>query len=1228
MCCPHLLIDYAAMPFPSSWISQTIAAQNSMFLGMQSYAQSASYGAGIGGPPQATQMMPPPPPPTLGGVMRGMGPAGSWGENLAGHMVGGAQMGMGLAGAGMAGLGVAGSLGLIGGPMGMAASMMDPMGLAMRAGAGAFGMAGGGMGGLAAGGLAAGAVALPMYAASQWAGSLANNFRGGMQDQMALNSTLRQNFNFMGGQGAFGRGFSQSQMGQIGGLVSQEARNNVFTSAGELNQLIAGGAQMGQFSGVRDTQEFARRFREMISTLRTVQRELGGSLQEAQEFVNQSRAAGVFGSTAATRFAGRIRDVSATTGFDQGQLLQLASQGSQIARTFGGRGEQGANGALRGISQVSTMLQGGMISEGMLSEATGGLTGQDAQQAFVANMMQRTGQFSRTAAGRYSIFGLSNARGTGLDEGAMSQFMSGDMTPGMLSRRAHQVVGGLGRARALNREGQLRGSLMEEGGIAGQLGMMRMVLGDRAMDSGDDLGSLVMQRRFHMSRPESEIMMQMMRNQGNIASREAADTAGSRRESALRSDITERRSIDSFTRHLEHEVQDATGMLRARDLGRTFVTRISSMAERAMNDLLGISSDQMSSEGQAAMSRIRQGRGSAADFSAMGVGSGLRSQHFDINQRGLFETGQSAGEALRARGMRTGGISTFSDAARALQTARDADRGALTDSRDVQGLYNLRQRGGTGPNADYNVTAQILRAQLAAGDDQSQVYRLMQQQSGGTTTGNAVAAYMSQNGIANGAMAPGMGTLLGRGGAGGVGVGAIAQDLSTLGRGMTMGGAVGGPAGAALGLLGTAGAMMFRVGGMRSEIDQASRPRGTDAVDFLAAGGHLAASIRGSSTTPTAAQQQTLAAISRVSREDVRSLQGSGEFMSRMRAAVTSGSGEAQQAAMRDLQTHVAGLDPTSSEGRAARSMLAQMQQSLATNHGQLGSEFLSFVRDDPALQAAQAQLAEYRSGIDDMARRGTGRGSRIMSQYGEALDHARSGEEASRAQADRQQAFNRMSDSEYAEFVNAASRTAGGELDVNARAEFAGISRGRAMDRELRGEGRRGGRGAIDAAFGAMTGYSMGSMELSIGGRSVSGTRAQRMIEQAFSGGGGMSRGRRMSIQQQFMQNLENPEGMGFSETQAREAREIMRGAMSHRDRRTGAFDEADRMAISEFTGRRDIQTAMQEGQQRQQQQSLEAAQQRDPIGRAQVDLLRSIDANIGRIAPPDPTTPPHTNT
>jgi len=1193
-----------------------------MFAGMQAFGAAGTYGGGLsnGGPPSNASMggvAPPPPPATLTAVMRGYGgygggpTAGMFGETMAARAAVGGQMAMGVAGMGMAGLGAAGSLGLIGGGFGAAASLMDPMGLAMRAGAGAFGMAGGGMGGLAAGGLAAGGVMLPMYAASAWAGGIANNFRGGMQDQMALNSTLRQNFNFMGGQGAYGRGFSQGQMGQIGGMVAGEMRSNVFTSAGEMNSVIAGGAQMGAFTGVRDVQEFSKKFREMLTTLKSVQRELGGNLTEAMEFVNQSRQAGIFGSTAATRFAGTIRTVSAASGMDQGQLIQLAANGAQISRAFGGRGEQGAIGALRGVSTMSAAMAGGHVNEAMLSEATGGRTGQDAMSTFVTDMMAQSGQFSRRAAGRYSIFGLANSSGRGLDQAATMDFVSGDMSVGDLSRRAHRQVGRMGRASAINREGLLRGALMEEGGMAGQIGMMRMIVGDRAMDQGDDMMSLVMQRRLHMSRPQAEIMTSLMRNQGAIAAREAGDSANSSREALLRTDIRENRSLESLTRHIEHSVQDSTGMLRARDMGRTLVTRLSGIAERVMNDLLGISSEQMTTEGQASMARLRQGNASAADFRNMGMGSGMTGS-LNIDRQGLLEHGGSVGARLRARGMDTGGVNTYAGVSAMLQRAQAADMGILTGG---SGRFDESYRLGE-MNLDVaGNQSNILSARLAAmgtgnADD---VYRF----AGGS--GNATAAFMAQQGIVNNARADGMGRLLGRGG-GGISMGSIGEHIMTAVRGAgqfwTGGGTGGGDA-------------------LRDTVlSQAVLGPRTDALDFIASGGHYARRTQGAMTEVGEQRRAMIEGMGGVSREHLQQLQGNSEFMTRMRAVTGATSEEARTEAMSRLIAYTNTQDASAGGGaqfRAMASVVTQTRESMLRNGGRAGSEIMSFTRDDAAMRAAAQARQEYAGHMIGMGSLSQGRLGGAIRRMGEVVGAGAGPEEGLAAQSDLRRTALAMTDEEFRAEANTMmdAQSFGSEAEresvrAQRRATLLGLSRQRAVDRDLQGRGRRRGRGAAETAIGEMTGYGTGDMEFQIHGRTLRGQAGRTALQRALEGRAGADGD---EILNQFQAQATDPQGMGLSAGRAEEMRMLLQAGNRNRGR-DGSFSEKDREAMHEFTQLDDVQNAMRDATRRRSENALSSAAGRDPVGARQIQLLESINTGISRMAPASADAAPNMST
>lgn len=325
-----------------------------MFQGYGGYA--GGFGPGYSGMGPSRFAAPPPP---SSFMTTGPGQFGMYGEQTAMRM---ANFGRTAASVGGTGLGVAATL------MGVP---MDPLSGAMMGAMGGS-VFGGGVAGAVGGALAGTGIGLGVYGVGRVASAYANAFTGGMNDQAVTNSVLRNNFNFYGGGGAFGRGFGQNQMGQIGSMLSAEVnRSRGVTNMGELNGLVSMGADAGMFTGTRDVQTFTQNFRRMLDTLRGVQRELGGTLTEALQFVRSSQQAGIFQNADRVNFAAEIRTAEAVTGMDRTQLTALAAAGSNISRSFGGMGRQGAMGAVRLAQTLGSAVQTGSINAEMLSEATG-----------------------------------------------------------------------------------------------------------------------------------------------------------------------------------------------------------------------------------------------------------------------------------------------------------------------------------------------------------------------------------------------------------------------------------------------------------------------------------------------------------------------------------------------------------------------------------------------------------------------------------------------------------------------------------------------------------------------------------------------------------------------------------------------------------------------------------------------------------------------------------------
>lgn len=1020
--------------------------------------------------------------PAMGRQWAGMGGEraaaymGSMGQmGLAGVRFG-ADMGMGIAG-GYAGTAMAGALGL--GTMGTMA-LSAPIAMA---------------------------AAVPAMAMGSVFRAYGQAFSGGMQQQASFNSTLRENFDFHGGSGSMGRGFSQSQMGSIGNMIGREMRNNPFTNAQEMNGLIAGGAESGMLTGVRDVQQFSQSFRRMLDTLKSVQRELGGTLTDALSFVRSSQQAGIFQNADRVNFAAEVRTAEAVTGMNRNQLTALAATGANISRAFGGLGRQGAIGALRGAETIGAGLSTGAITMEQLSEVTG-LTGDEAVSAFTQNMMTRAGRFSRTGMGRYSLYALSNSEGNGLDGDMLRRFQTGEISVGDVRRRAHQNVAGMGRARAINSEGRLRGEMMEEGGLSAQIGMMRLMLGDRVMDRGDDFASLVMQRRFHMSRDEAGMMTSLMRNQGSIAEREAVDRRSARNEADRNRDFSENRSVDAFLTRLEHGISDASGMTETRDLGRRLVTRVSSAVERAMDRILGTGSDNLSTGDRTALNRLRTGTATSSDISLLGRPS-VTSGRGDLFSAGVM------GDALHALGMHgpssvghilenrgVSGLRGPNGERRAMDAINEAN---LARAGIVSGSSATALRGMNENSASTLERIALARALAESEGDASLTYRYAGMDAGATD------AFLAQGGYAGiGGGAPSRGSMLNA--MRGMSLRDMGRAAGGLAAGTLAGGALGGP-------MGAAGALLAGLEGIGSP--------GRSEIADIAAGGDLARNTEWANAPSSSARAAgVLGGLGRVAGGGISGLVSGtagvigamtrggprGRDAERARAlnAITRGSGTSvedmegflRSDGFRQSLSRIEGFgnDRTAIEGelnamraaamasdvsdsdRATRlNAITQMTEEVRGTGG-LGARWRNASRDDTRDAALMSEFnssaADFR-GLEGVLTGNMRYHARRASRaFGEM-----NGEEANtevRAMTDMLADMDPNSE-EYREMSRAmGERSGGSELLTRA-------SNVRRVERDLSGRGRRGRRGAGETILNMITGGRAGELELTgSGGRRV----------------------------------------------------------------------------------------------------------------------------------------------
>lgn len=338
----------------------------------------------------------------------------------------------------------------------------------------------------------------------------------GMQQQQMLDANMRQSFRFENGMG--GRGFTQNQMQGIGqdlrSMAQQRGPGGETTNFEELGRLASNMGRMGMAEGVRSVKDFNEKFKQMLTSVKTIATELGTSLEEAQKVMASMKGSGVFSGQGA--MASNMRAGSLAGGVSISEMSGMALIGSQISRAYGGLGSSGAAAGVEALTQIGSARKAGVINEQDIYNVTG-LTGASGRRAFAQQNLQGDAQFFKGGLGRRMLAAVSGKDGK-LDEEDVQAFLSGDVGTGETMRRAHENLSGVGRANFIRNEGRLRGEAMRAFGGLGRAVAARNWLGSRGMDMNemDDRSMLFFQRKFNVGRDEADNIIKMARNLDRI----------------------------------------------------------------------------------------------------------------------------------------------------------------------------------------------------------------------------------------------------------------------------------------------------------------------------------------------------------------------------------------------------------------------------------------------------------------------------------------------------------------------------------------------------------------------------------------------------------------------------------------------------------------------------------------------------------------------------------------
>lgn len=494
---------------------------------------------------------------------------------------------------------------------------------------------GAGMGVMAAGGgmLASTGVGIPIAMAGMAATYAGGQMMHGAEQQAALNQSLRGSFAFRNQYG--GHGFSQGQMGQIGGALREMSHQfgpgGEITSFGELSALASKMGQMNMSQGVRDVQTFTKKFKEMTDALKSMAKDLGTSLEGALEFANSAKQSGVFGFNRMAGFTSAARGAAVSGGLAMSEVTSAAAIGSQISRSIGGLGRQGAMAGVKTIGQIGTATQMGILSEEDIYNVTG-LTGAEGRQAFAASQMQQSASFLRSGRGRRMLASMAGKDGS-LDMQSVEQIMSGSMGVPETMSESQKHLGAVGRANFIRNEGRLRGEAMEKlGGFLPAI-QMRQWAQSKGIDINemDDRSMLFAQRQLGMGRDEADAAIRMAQNMPQIMAQMGTEASSDRYFQKM-AQQRKTRGLEGMKNRFDQAKETINGHLEK--MGQDIFNEASSQIETFLNKLAGVYVDAHTADLNKLERDIRSGGsvGAQAKRRALNMGPGAvdfsRAQQF------------------------------------------------------------------------------------------------------------------------------------------------------------------------------------------------------------------------------------------------------------------------------------------------------------------------------------------------------------------------------------------------------------------------------------------------------------------------------------------------------------------------------------------------------------------------------------------------------------------------
>lgn len=447
--------------------------------------------------------------------------------------------------------------------------------------------AGGAMGALRGAAMAGGPL---LGAGLAFGGHVFSNMMEGQAEQQSMQSMLGQNHQFINGGSRTGRGFSRADTKAISDFTRElSSLPELMTSFGELKNIMEKVAQSGVMNGVRNAQEYQRRMRETITTLKDVSKIMSTTMEEATQFFADARQSGMYSPQMIKMNAMQRQFTAGVTGMNQNQIGQLQMQGANTSFATGGFRGSGAQSALRSARQIGMANEMGLISDDRIAELTG-MEGAAGIQALAGGLTNAAQVMAQGSMGTAMSIALGKQDKSGRFTGAIDEELAEKVRMGGISKEqllslAHKKASSqVAKISFKSQENKLRSEMASRVGVEGMGMELQDILGGAGWQNPDAV-NLVMQR-YGLDERTAKIVQEMGNALPSIQRELGSKAQTEGRRMAEQSYMKENMSTDAIKNKLLKRLEN-TFSEPFKKMGGDLSNLVSGYVEETMDSFLG-----------------------------------------------------------------------------------------------------------------------------------------------------------------------------------------------------------------------------------------------------------------------------------------------------------------------------------------------------------------------------------------------------------------------------------------------------------------------------------------------------------------------------------------------------------------------------------------------------------------------------------------------------------------